>query len=225
MKKLRILSASVLVLGMLFMSLSTPGALASPNPAVLPPDAKVQGLTLGEWQTLLWKGIFEIPIDENPAFGAPWTSCILNQQGNVGIGVAYVYSGSSDCDLPAGTMLYVLVVGSECSNAEPPPFYGGNYEELRACVLSNPQANLQASVDGVAVRNLENYTMLTPLYQLVLPEGNALGAEPGTYISVGNATGFMLAPLSAGEHTVHVHGEIPGFGFTYDWIYHITVTE
>ncbi len=225
MKKMRILSASVLILGMLCMSVSIPGALAAPNPSVLPPDAKVQGMALGEWQTLLFKEIFETPQDVNPAFGAPWTSCFVDQNGKVGIGVAYVFSGSSECELPAGMMLYILVVGSECSSAETPPFYGGNYEQLQTCALTFTPANMQASVDGVAVRNLEDYTSLTPLYQLVLPVGNVLGAEAGTYISVGYATGFMLAPLSPGEHTVHVHGEIPSAGFIYDWVYHITVTE
>ena len=33
----------------------------------------------------------------------------------------------------------------------------------------------------------------------------------------------MLAPLPAGEHTVHFHGAIPAFDFVLDVTYHLTV--
>jgi hypothetical protein len=225
MKITRIFTVTLLIASMLLLTLSTSGAQAKEHPGVLPPTAKVQGLTLGEWGADLWRATFAIPASQHPGLGFPWSNCYLKQIGNVGLGVAYFYSGSSECEMPTGMMLYVPVVGSECSNIEEPTI-GGSEEELRACALNLAHDNLEASIDGIPIRNIENYTVLSPLYQFSVPEDNILGAPAGTYNSVAYTTGFLLTPLSPGEHTVHVHGEIPnGGGFVYDWIYQITVTH
>ncbi len=224
MKSTRIF-AVLLLLTFLFVNVSISTAQSSPNPSALPPDGKVQGLTLGDWAVEDWKALLAIPASQNPIIGNPWTTCYLERIGNVGLGVSYGFTGSSECEMPVGMTLYVLVVGSECSTIESPPFYGGNEAELRACALQFAPANLAASVDGVPVRNIEAYTTLSPMFQFYVPPDNILGAPEGTYDSIAYQTAFLLAPLSPGEHTIHVHGEIPNFSFTYDWIYHITVTE
>ncbi len=225
MKKTYIFSGSVLIAALVFMTVSNPTAQGAANPAVLPPTARVQGMSLGQWAAEFLRIFYEIPAAQHPALGYPWPNCYLERIGNVGLGVSYFNSGSSDCQMPVGMVLYVPVVGGECSTAELPPFYGANYEELRACILKFVFVNVQASVDGTPVRNIEAYAPLTPLYQLDLPDGNVWGAPAGTYFSVGHQYGFLLAPLSPGKHTIHVHGEVPDFDFVYDWVYHITVTE
>ncbi len=223
MKRIRILTIGVMLASMLFMSLSTPRALGSVNPGVLPPDASVQGMTLGQWNAEVFRATYAIPASQHPGLGYPWPNCYLERIGNVGIGVGYWNNGSHECEMPVGMMLYMTVIGAECSTIEPPPFYGGNEEELRACALTYSPRNLEASIDGIRVRNLEEYTALTPLYQIDLPEGNVLGVLPGTYDSIGYSTGFLLAPLSPGEHTIIISGELNDFGITLE--YHITVTN
>jgi hypothetical protein len=225
MKITRILTVSIVIASMLLMTVAIPGVQAGANPGVLPPTAKVQGLTLGEWGTKLWQALFAIPLYQNPLLDHLWPTCYLERIGNVGIGVGYGSSGSGECEMPAGMMLFVPVVGTECSNAEIPPFYGSNEEELRACVLQFVPENMEASIDGISVRNIEQYAVLSPLYQFTVGKDNVLGAIPGTYISVAYQAGFLLAPLSPGEHVVHVLGEIPFFPFEYDWVYYITVTN
>ncbi len=225
MKKTRVLSVSLLI-AVLLMTVSISGVQGAANPAVLPPTARVQGKTLGEWGAEYWRAGLRIPMAQNPAFpGVPWPTCYLERIGNVGLIVGYVYSGSSECVMPAGMTLYVLVVASECSTAEPPPFYGANEEELRACNLKFAQANLAASIDGVPVRDVEAYTTFSPLYQFSVPDGNYLGAPAGMYESVAYNTAFLLAPLNPGAHTIHVHGEVPIASFIYDWVYYITVKD
>lgn len=223
MNKIRYILVSGLIVAMLLMTAFVISASSNANPAVMPPSARVQGLTLGEWQVEQWRADFAIPASQHPALGNPWPNCYLERIGNVGLGVSYFESGSSECEMPAGMMLYVLVIGSECSTGEPPPFYGGNEAELIACALNFIPGNLQASVDGIPVRNIEKYTVLSPLYQFTLPEDNIMGIAAGTYDSVAYTTGFLLAPLSPGEHVVKVHGEFPSDDWIYDWTYYITV--
>ena len=226
MIRIKILIVSVMITAMLLMTVSIPRVQASANPPVLPPTVRVQGLTLGDWMAQEWRAVFEIPASQNPNTGYPWTNCYLKRIGKVGLGVLPASSGSYKCQMPAGMMLYVLVMGGECSTAEQPPFYGANYKELRACALLDYHpADLQASVDGIPVRSIEKYTTLSPLYQFHLPGDNFLGNIAGTYKSVAYGTGFILAPLSPGKHTVHVHGSMPSIGYTSDVIYNITVTK
>ncbi len=226
MKSIKVLMISVLLASLLLINVPVQGARSAADPAVLPPTARVQGMTLGEWGAEQWRAEFGIPASENPALGNPWPTCYFDRIGNVGLGVGYVFSGSSECEIPAGMFLYVIVIGTECSTAEPPPFYGANEEELRACAQTMAAfTNMEADVDGVAIQNIENYRAISPLYQFDVPDGNLLGAPAGTYESVAENIAFMLAPLSPGEHTIHVHGEIPTLGFFYDWVYHITVTQ
>ncbi len=128
MKTIRIVTVSIVVASMLLMSLSAPHALASPNPAVLPPEARVQGVSLGEWLARMQQ-IFAIPEPINPIF-QPISECYFARYGNVGIAPAYFDSGSSSCSMPAGMMLHVGVIMIGCLSAMGD---GDTEEELRAC--------------------------------------------------------------------------------------------
>jgi hypothetical protein len=207
MKITRILTVGMMIASILLMTVSISSAQGSVKPAVLPPTASVQGRTLGEWHGLFSQQYFSIPEAENP-YLHPGPNCYFARIGNVGLAPAGFESGSSDCQMPVGMMLYVLVVGSECSTVELPTI-GGDEKELRACALNFVPDNLEAFIDGNSVRNIGEYTALSPLYELTLLEGNLFRVPPGTADSVAFATGFLLTPLSPGEHTVHVHGEIP----------------
>ncbi len=216
----------VVVLVMSFILLSVAPAAARPNPVILPPNARIQGRTYGEWSAILWSSMFAIPASENPGLGAPWTDCFVQRSENVGLGFFTFYPiGPITCEMPPGMILFLPVATVECSNLEPPPFYGGTEEELRACALSYAYINLQVSIDGVAVQNLSDYTVLSPMYQFTLPDDNVLGI-PGGGVgeSVAYGTYLMLAPLDLGQHTILMHGELPNI-FSFDQVINITVTE
>ena len=48
------------------------------------------------------------------------------------------HSGTTtrSCSLPVGTALFIITVANECSNIEPPPFFGNTEAELRECAAS-----------------------------------------------------------------------------------------
>jgi hypothetical protein len=225
MTRIKILIVSMVITAMLLMTVSIPRVQASAIPPVLPPNARVQGLTLGQWMAKDWRATFEIPASQNPFLGNPWPNCFLKRIGNVGLGVIYGISGTFVCTMPAGMMLYIIANGLECSTAEQPPYYGANEKELRACALNKPMVNTQASIDGIPVKDIDKYTALSPFYHFDLPADNFLGNVAGTYKSVAYGIAFILTPLNPGKHTVHVHGELPSVSFVYDVIYQITVTK
>jgi hypothetical protein len=218
MKRMRIFSV-VLVISALFLSFPIHSAQGSASPPVLPPEAKVKGLTLGQWAARM-NQLYTIPEPINPTVH-PIPECYFVRYGNVGIAPAYFESGDSNCEMPVGMKLYVPVVLSTCASIMGD---GDTEEELRACAIT-PTANLQASIDDIPVAHLEKYSVTSPLYTMVFPEDNILGVEAGSSSAVTFETGFFTTPLIPGLHTIHVHGEFPEYDFVYDWIYHITVTN
>jgi hypothetical protein len=224
MKRLRV--CLILTLVTLLVTVSVSSASGNANPGVLPPSSRVKGLTYGEWSARYWQAFLAIPWSQNPVnpdADPPWTDCYFERIGNVGLAVSTAESAEISCEVPAGMPLFVPVVVSECSTLEAPPYYGGNEEGLAACALLYEPTNLHATVDGIALQDLSDYTVASPLFEFTLPVDNVFGLPPGTGQSVAYGTWLMLAPLSAGEHTISVGGTIPDV-FTGALTYHITVT-
>jgi hypothetical protein len=220
MKRIRIVTAVIMVLSILSMGFSAPDTIASRNPGVLPPFARVQGVTLGEWSGRLWQ-VITIPEPNNPIFH-PIAECYFDSYGNVGVATFFFESGSSNCTVPAGMMLDVLVISYGCFSVMGD---GDTEEELHACAESVPFENLQASIDGIPISNIESYAATSPLFTVVFPEDNIFNLPAGPSLGVAHGITFITTPLSPGQHTIHVHGEAPVFEFVYDWTYNITVTQ
>lgn len=215
----------ILTLALLLVTASLAGAAGNVNPGILPPDSRMQGMTYGEWSALYWKTALEIPCDENPICGNLGPNCFLDRSGNVGLAIAGVGTNTVQCAVPAGMNLFLLVLASECSTVEPPPFYGGNEEELRECALAWVPSEVEASIDGMPVQNLSDYLVLSPVFEFTLPEGNFLGLPGGTAgQSISYGTWLMLTPFTPGEHAIHLEGAYPNVGTVWDWTFNVTVT-
>jgi hypothetical protein len=95
---------------------------------------------------------------------------------------------------------------------------------------NNAVTNLEVTVDGMKLQNLEKYRILSPLLDMTFPEDNPLGAPAGPTQMVSDGFYVFLEPLSAGKHEVHFSGttiDNPTTGTTRLAIvvtYHLTVT-
>lgn len=226
MKHNRIGFVLLVVVTVLLVTASLASANWNANPRVLPPNARVQGMTNAEWSVVWWQETFAIPASEHPGAGAPWTDCFVARVGNVGLGVAFFFTPSEPfaCEMPPGTMLFLNVGAVECSTVEAEPFYGSNEEELRACAQSFDLEDLEASIDGVAVENLSSYVVTSPLYEFSFPEDNILGLpDAGSAESVAHGAFLMLPPLQPGKHTIHTSTTFADFGVTIEGDYEVTV--
>jgi len=222
MKRIQVLSIIAVTVVLAVSIVVVAYARGNTNPRVLPPTSRVQGLTYGDWLAAWWQYILSVPADQNPLGDAP-EACILQWVGNVGLVIANSAS-DTPCAVPAGKMLFVEVLGAECSTLEEPPFYGGNEAELRTCAQGFVPQDLQASIDGVEVRNVSTYIVTSPLYDFAVPEDNVLGVPGGgSGQSVASGAYLMLSPLSPGTHTIHVHGTYPELEYTADKVFTLTV--
>jgi hypothetical protein len=227
MKKLHILSVVAVAVILLVGSVYIVSASGNKNPGSLPPNSSVQGKTYGEWSVIWWQYVFSLPDDQNPLVGATGTDCAYERYGNVAVVVVDPLSPEPiECEVPSGTILFLDILSAECSTLEEAPFYGGNEEELRTCAEGFVLDDLKATIDGRAIRNIEQYIHTSPLFEFTVPENNILGVEAGlTGQSVSNGAHLMLAPLTPGEHTIHFHASYPSLEFTVDTNYHISVTR
>jgi pimeloyl-ACP methyl ester carboxylesterase len=195
---------------------SAQSATPSSADVVLPSDAKVDGLSLGEWSARSWQWFFSLPQDINPYSDETGERCGYGQSGPVFFLAGADHSIERSCVVPLGVNIFVPLVGSECSTVESPPFFGRNEAELRQCAANNvtmaesalDMSLMQLTIDGQALYDLSSYRSATPLFTLWLPAGNDLGSDKVVADAVADGYQVMLNPLTEGDHVVVI--SIPG---------------
>ncbi len=218
MKRLRL--CLTLTLAMLLVTVSVASAGGNANPGILPPNSRLQGLTYGEWSAKDWQSFVAIPPAESPYFGHLGPDCYFDRIGNVGFAVSGAGTLTLECEMPVGMALHMVVLDLMSTTLMGD---GETEQELRECAQGFIPADLQASLDGVLVQNLDEYLVLSPAFDLTLPEDNIFGVPGGTGLAVSHGTWLMFAPLTPGQHTIHVQGAYPELDFAYDWTYLVTV--
>jgi len=195
--------------------------------AVFPPEAQPYGRSFAEWSAAWWQWAFSFRADAHPLLET--AGCDAGQSGPVlFLGGSFVNTTVvRDCTVPAGKAIWFPVLNTECSTFEGPPFHGDDEAELRACAAAVTNTGMFATIDGVAVENLSNYRVQSPLYLFSAPDGGLFGDPVTDVQSVSDGVWLMLAPLSAGStHTIHFGGTQAIADFpplTLDVTYHISV--
>lgn len=173
---------------------------------VFAPGDVVAGATLGEWSAPQWQWVLSQPIGANPGQDPTGASCGDGQDGPV----FFLPHNFPPCRVPAGTVIFVPIVGTECSTVEPPPFTGTNEVDLRTCATVDVDryTTIIVRIDGEAVPDVESFRGASPRFTLTLPEHNVLGVAPGTAEAVADGYQLLLAPLPPGAHEIMVHIEL-----------------
>jgi hypothetical protein len=209
-------------------------------PRVIPPQADFRGFSYGEWEAEWWSFLFLIPVvDGSHPILNGGAFAIVN--GVLFLCPAYYPTVDPPYQVSVivspGTAIFVPVVSQECSQIEPPPSYGGNEAEMRACAngIIDQTSGLFAVIDGQAAENLGAYRVQSPMFEFGPLPANSIfqyfSADPTgrdefegvTSFSVDAGVYLLLAPLSVGNHTLHVGGTYDVFGFTADTTFNITV--
>lgn len=214
-----------LLVALLVLLASAPAPAGENTAGVLPVNSKPNGLTYGEWSARHWQWEYSMPVDKHPLFGTADVS--EGQSGEVWfLGGTFgstelepgVFIGmeTRNVTVPPGKKLFFPVVDAEASTIEG---NGDAEADLRATAeffadFIVPES-LYCEVDGQRVENLADYRVQSPLFTFgPLPDGNVLeefgydAPEGSTSNSVSDGVFVMLAPLSAGKHTIRFGGVI-----------------
>ena len=227
MRRLLVVLAAAALIG----ALLAPAAASAKKAHVFSPAAHPFGASLGEWQARWFKWFIEIPAPTNPLFDETGALCGINQSGPVWFTAPIARPGTTTraCTVPVGKGILFIGLGNECSNVEPPPFFGATEAELRACAAAGLEeffgdATQSITVDGIEVSDLDRYRTQTPLFSYTLPPDNIYGLPPATATkAISDGTDVIVKPLSPGQHRVVIHLEAPAIGGTSDVIYNLTV--
>jgi hypothetical protein len=221
----------------------------------LPPDVEVGDRTLAKWSALWWKWALAFPVNDNPVLDP--TGKKTAKFGDLGpvffLAGAFPGPGFTSpvrlhrtATIPADKFIFfpvVAIVNDNVGNPQPLTI-SELYAQLASLV--GVVTELHASLDGVAVPNLHNHRVISPVFSYTLQlnnnvvqqvTGNITGDAVGTIFPV-VADGFylMLPPLAPGRHVVNFGGSInfgssnnfggsiPSSDFTIDITYEITVT-
>ena len=198
----------------LLLGLTGPAIAQNATPAVegvtiYGPDELVGGASLGEWNARNWQWAVSMPEAVNPNFDSTGDTCGYGQSGPVFFLPASYgpdLTGDLTCVVPAGVALLVPVGGAECSTVEPPPFFGRDEAELAACAIAfnDGVIELEASINGQPVPDLEQYRAVSPLFTMLFPEDNFFGVPAGVALSVADGYQFIIAPPPPGEYEISV---------------------
>ena len=104
-------------------------------------------------------------------------------------------------------------------------------EDMRKCAKEDQdKVNLvKVTVDGVDIPAMTDYRFQSPLFNLTLPENNALGVPAQETQGVSDGYFVMLKPLSQGEHEIRSVGSLTEVtvqgtqNFASDVTYHLNV--
>jgi len=228
--RLKTLVASAFILTLLSL---VPISLADNiNPGVFSVDSKPYGLTVAQWSAKWWQWLLSIPTEKNPAADKTGKDCAVGQPAKDVWFLTQTTSGPGErtCTMPPGRAILLPVSINECSNAENPTLT--TESALRDCAVSGNAVNyMVAIVDGVKLKNLENYRVQSPLFNLTLPVNNNAGVAAGPTQAVSDAYMVFLKPLSPGKHTLQFSAvtlENPQTNtksFQYSMLYHLIVQK
>jgi hypothetical protein len=200
------------------------------NPGVFPLASKPYGTSYADWTVKWWQWAESIPTPLNPASDKTGQNCAQGQSGPVWF-LAGTFGGKAErtCTIPAGKAILFPPINTECSYKENPTLK--TESDLRACAkhLQDETTQMQASVDGIPIQNLQSFRTQTPLFNVTFPANNAAGVSAGTSQAVADGNWVFLKPLAPGKHELHFSGVSVDFTstgtntFATEAVYHITV--
>jgi hypothetical protein len=200
------------------------------NSELFSPDSKPYSNSFGDWTAKWWQWIFSVPGRDNPLTDSSGINCAQKQNGPV-----WFLTGTTGgkveraCTIPSGIAILAPVMNAECSFLEFPSVKTAS--DLIDCSQEDNDhtINLKTTLDGRQLKNLENYRVTSPLFNITIPQDNVLGAPSGNTRMVSDGFWVFLMPLTPGNHTLQFGGETPGNpttgtnNFGVDVTYHITV--
>ncbi len=202
------------------------GAGSTGNSKILPPGSSPYGLTYAEWSVKWWQWVLSLPATNNPI--ADTAACGAGQSGHVWflVGAFPPTTITRTCTIPAGTALFLPIYNAWADNTWCPDWTTYTAQELVDIVngYMTGASGLTCTIDGVPVEGLNPaatsvYRVGAQLFSYTLAQtdnlianylGPVFGVDltciaDGTTVAPAAEDGvfLMVAPLSAGEHTIH----------------------
>jgi hypothetical protein len=181
---------------------ATPVAVAHPphhGGGIVKPAHKVSGLTGDELLGESWVQLLSHPAGTFTGGCVPVTRKVVSPDPDADL--------NASCTIKKGTSVFIPV-GSDCSDVEPPPFFGEDEEAQRECAIAADEffVAISIAVDGGKAVDTRNprFELVSPQRAVELPEPNFLGVPAGPATFVAHGWGALVKKLRPGDHTITV---------------------
>jgi hypothetical protein len=236
----KLLLCAALTAGVTAFTMSATEA-SNANPGVLSPQSSCFGASYAEWSARWWQWAHIEPFGSDPVSDTTGAFAAADQSGHVWfLAGSYGVTGiQRTVTVPTGTALFFPVINTEWETwpvftpaqfppsgypGDPPFTVPGAEQAARDAIAPfiDAATGLSVSVDGTALSITSNYRVKSTVYSETV-NSNPFGVPTVTYHDcVSDGYWIMLAPLSKGAHTIHLHAASFG-GFETEVTYHITV--
>jgi hypothetical protein len=242
--------ASVFAILVMAVGLSVQAGDGKANPKVLAPNSKPYGKTYGEWGAAWQQWVIKTTTENCPVTDNTGERALVGQSapvyflaGTFGEMLGTPWEAPNpvtrDVTIPAGVALCIPI--NDWGVIYPEDFPEGTspedaiamgYEWLNGAFDEMPESDLLCVVDGVAITNLRQYRSQSEPFMIYAPADNVYndivsswGYPPyaeGWHLSISDGYYVILAPLSAGQHTIHLRSGPADSPFC-DVYYNLTV--
>jgi hypothetical protein len=165
---------------------------------------------LAQW----WETVLAIPAAQNPLIpGNPELCFDIGRHGKVATFASV--NETAACTMHKHERLFLPTFGAECSDAEPPPFFGATEAEQRECarafLADQGIISIRLSLDGGPFEEVHTprFEVISRQGHTVFPEDAIFDAEPGPATFV--AADWVATPrkrLRLGVHTITLEVEL-----------------
>jgi hypothetical protein len=153
-----------------------------------------------------WQWLYSIPNDENPVNDRTGDLQVGNQPGLKS--KVFFLAATHDakvvrrCKIHDGMSVLFPVAANAASFAEFPNLTTES-ELYRHAEEGNKVLSMKVTIDGQELKNLEDYRVKSPLFDVELPEVNIWPwVKGGKSRAAGDGIWVFLKPLSSGKHTL-----------------------
>lgn len=178
-----------------------------------------------------WQWVLSIPPADNPLLDTTGEECQAGDMGDIFFLVGTLGgSAERECTIPEGQEILIPIINTICLDKpggfedpgvfDPPRGRPGSCQEDVVSFIDQA-SNLELTIDGVSIENLEDFRVLSNPFPIRLPEDNLFGVPSGTYPGISDGYWVVVESLPAGDHAIHFAGQAPGL--TVDVTYHLTV--
>jgi hypothetical protein len=209
-RPLALLASLAALLAVLLTSQAALAGATTADSRVFPPTSHPYGQGYGEWATDWWEWALNQPAATNPLTDRTGAQCANRQRGPVW----FLAGGDRDpvertCTVPKGKALFIPVLNNVyvAFETDPPA------ERTAAFVRDKARfeaTGLSATIDGVAVPDVQSYFERSEIFSVELPAGNLFGRPADFLLDPCADEGYYLLvkPLTRGEHRISVEGTL-----------------
>lgn len=171
---------------------------------IYPINSKPHGYSYGEWCSRWWQWLLSIPRQSNPAFDTSGKNASVNQKYPDVFFLCQTYEGVKSIPnrsiwIPKNSSIFMPII-----NWISILYHDGLTEkELldKAKQRMNVIGEMMVSIDGITLKNeLQNFRVLSPFFEIELPEDNILGLPPGKRVAVSDGYWIFLRQLQGKLH-------------------------